>query len=85
MGKSLHRDSPQSKTQCYPLEELGRLLRETSLYAVISNGTFIPLVGRDTCRDYGLVEPETKVGNSQEPACAVCSAETTDPAEQRAA
>lgn len=49
------------------------------------NGTFIPLVGRDTCRDYGLVEPETKVGNSQEPACAVCSAETTDPAEQRAA
>lgn len=48
--------------QCCPLEELGRLLRETSLYVVLSNGTFIPLVGRDTHRDYGLVEPETKEG-----------------------
>lgn len=83
-SKSLRRDSPQSKTQCCPLEELGRLLRETSLYAVISDGTFIPLVERNTHKDYGLVEPETKVGNSQETACAVCSSETTDPSEQRA-
>lgn len=48
--------------QCSPLEELGRLLREASLYAVLSNGTFIPLVGRDTHGDYGLVEPKTKEG-----------------------